>query len=350
MLALFGVPVAQEEHAWRAVRAALELQQRLREVLPGRAVLPGEALTARVGVHTGWVVVGSHSEEPQQSVVVGGDTTQGAMRLQGLADPGTLVVSDATLRLLRATVHSAAYGLVWMPGHAAPLMAYTVQGLEAPTAPRRWSPFVGRQRELAVFDDLLARVLAGQGQVVGLIGEPGIGKSRLLAACRQRLPDRPVTVLEGHCRSYDHLIPYGPISDLLRQQCGLSATAASRRRRHQVAQLLRPVGLSAGGQRAVSPPAPGEPRHGGAPGPAAAGSHQRAHLCRRCGKYTCGAVSSSRCSWWWKICTGLIPPPKPTWPSWWSSLPGPACCSGCTHRPPPPRGQTPAAHGGGDRH
>ena len=69
-------------------------------------------------------------------------------------------------------------------------MAYTVQGLEAPTAPRVWSPFVGRQRELAVFDDLLARVLAGQGQVVGLIGEPGIGKSRLLAACRQRLLDR----------------------------------------------------------------------------------------------------------------------------------------------------------------
>ena len=69
-------------------------------------------------------------------------------------------------------------------------MAYTVQSLEAPTATRLWSPFVGRQRELAVFDDLLARALAGQGQVVGLIGEPGIGKSRLLAEFRQRLPDQ----------------------------------------------------------------------------------------------------------------------------------------------------------------
>jgi class 3 adenylate cyclase/DNA-binding winged helix-turn-helix (wHTH) protein/tetratricopeptide (TPR) repeat protein len=242
-LGLFGVPVAQEDHAWRAVRAALDLQQRLRAAFPGREFLPGEALTACVGVHTGWVVAGSHREAPPRSVVVGGDTTQGAMRLQALADPGTLLVSDTTLRLLRSTVHSAAYGLVRMPGHADPLMAYTVQGLDAPYATRLWSPFVGRQRELVAFDDLLARALAGQGQVVGLIGEPGIGKSRLLAACRQRLPERPMTVLEGHCRSYDQLIPYGPISDLLRYQCGLSATAGPNVVATRLDQLLRAVGL-----------------------------------------------------------------------------------------------------------
>jgi DNA-binding winged helix-turn-helix (wHTH) protein/class 3 adenylate cyclase/tetratricopeptide (TPR) repeat protein len=244
VLALFGVPVAQEDHSWRAVRAALALQQRLREALPGHEFLPGEALTACVGVHTGWVVAGSRRDEPPQAVVVGGDTTQGAMRLQALAEPGTLVVSDMTLRLLRATVHSAASGLVRMPGHAEPLMAYTVQGLDASTATRVWSPFVGRQRELAVFDDLLARALAGQGQVVGLIGEPGIGKSRLLVEFRQRLPERPVTVLEGHCRAYNQLIPYGPISDLLRQQCGLGATVPPDVVATQVAQLLRAVEMS----------------------------------------------------------------------------------------------------------
>ena len=112
----------------------------------------------------GVVVAGSHRDEVPQFVVVGGDTTQGAMRLQALADPGTLLVSDTTLRLLHSTVCSTAYGLVHVPGHAEPLMTYTVQSLEAPTATRLWSPFVGRQRELAVFDDLLARVLAGQGR------------------------------------------------------------------------------------------------------------------------------------------------------------------------------------------
>jgi class 3 adenylate cyclase len=159
VLGLFGVPVAQEEHAWRAVRAGLALQQRLRSAPAGHEMLPTEALTARVGVHTGWVVAGSHPDEVSQFVVIGGDTTQGAMRVQALADPGTLLVSATTLRLLRSTVCSTAYGLVHMPGHAEPLMTYTVQSLEAPTATRLWSPFVGRQRELAVCDDLLARAM-----------------------------------------------------------------------------------------------------------------------------------------------------------------------------------------------
>ena len=244
VLALFGVPTAQEEHAWRAVRAAIELQQRLREAPAERKALSGETLTACVGVHTGWVVAGSGSDEPPQSVVVGGDTTQGAMRLQALAAPGTLLVSDPTLRLLRSTVRSDAYGLVRMPGHSEPLMAYTVQGLEAPHAPRVLSPFVGRQRELAVLDDILARVMEGQGQVVGLIGEPGMGKSRLLTEFRQRLLAWPVTSLEGHCRSYDRFLPYGPVCDLLRHQCGLSATAPPDVVDTQVDQLLRAVGLS----------------------------------------------------------------------------------------------------------
>jgi adenylate cyclase len=77
VLALFGVPVAQEEHAWRAVQAALALPQRLREALPGRTLLPGEVLSARVGVHTGWVVVGSHQDEPLQAVVIGGTSRKG---------------------------------------------------------------------------------------------------------------------------------------------------------------------------------------------------------------------------------------------------------------------------------
>jgi class 3 adenylate cyclase len=100
VLALFGVLVAQEERAWRAVQAALALQQRLQSAPARHEMLPTEALTARVGVHTGWVVAGSHSDEGLRPAVVGGDTTQGAMRLQGLAEPGTVLVSDTTLRLL----------------------------------------------------------------------------------------------------------------------------------------------------------------------------------------------------------------------------------------------------------
>ena len=140
-------------------------------------------------------------------------------------------------------VHSTVYGSVRLPGHADPLMAYIVQGLEAPTGARMWSPFVGRQRELAVLDDLLARALAGQGQVVGLIGEPGMGKSRLLAEFRKWLPERPVMILEGHCRAYERFLPYGPVCDLLRHQCGLSTTPGPDVVTTRVAQLLREIGL-----------------------------------------------------------------------------------------------------------
>ena len=243
-LAFFGVPMAQEEHAWCAVRAALELQRRLRVASAGRAGLPGEGLAVQVGIHTGWVVAGRRRDPSRPSVVVGEDTMHGALCVQGLAIPGTVVVSATTWPLLRAPVHGVAAGLVALPGDTEPRMAYTVHGLEAPTTTRVWSPFVGRQRELAVFDDLMARVLAGQGQVVGLIGEAGIGKSRLLAACRQRLLAGQMTMLEGYCRSYDHLIPYGPIGDLLRHQCGLSATAPPDTVATQVTSLLRAVGLS----------------------------------------------------------------------------------------------------------
>ena len=244
VLALFGIPVAQEEHAWHAVQAALDLQQRLREASAWCALLPGEALTARVGVHTGWVVVGSPQAESLQAVVIGGETIQGAMHVQALAEPGTLVVSETTLRLLRVTVHSTASGLVHIAGYADPLMASTVQGMETSHAPRVWGPFVGRHRELAVCDDLLARTLGGQGQVVGLMGEPGMGKSRLLREFQQRLSGEPVTVLEGYCRSYARFLPYGPMSDLLRQHCGLSVTAPADVVAARVEHLLRALGLS----------------------------------------------------------------------------------------------------------
>jgi adenylate cyclase len=160
MLALFGVPMAQEDHAWRAVQAALALQQRLQEGHCGAETLLAEALSAGVGVHTGWVVAGSGSVEPPQAVVIGGDTVQGTMRLQALAEPGTILVSDATLQLLRGAMRSEAYGLVRIPGHATPLMTYTVLGMEPQPGTRVRSPFVGHQRELDALDDLLARALA----------------------------------------------------------------------------------------------------------------------------------------------------------------------------------------------
>jgi class 3 adenylate cyclase/tetratricopeptide (TPR) repeat protein len=262
-LALFGVSTA-EAHAERAVQAALAFQQRLQDAHVGGAALCGEALTVRLSIHTGWAVAGSRTAEPPQSLVVGGDTTQGAMRLQALAAPGTILVSDTTLRLLRGAMRSEAYGLVRVPGHTDPLMAYTVLGMDTLQGTWGLSPFVGRQRELDALDDLLARALDGQGQVVGIVGEPGMGKSRLLAEFRERLQDRAVTVLEGYCQAYTQFVPYAPVCDLLRSACGLGATATPAVVARTVSQTLQAIGMPPedslpyllqilGGQTAVAP-------------------------------------------------------------------------------------------------
>ena len=114
---------------------------------------------------------------------------------RALADPGTLPVSDTTLRLLRSTVCSTAYGLVRVPGHTDPLIAYTVQGLETPTATRVWSPFVGRRRSWRSSPPSPHPGGAGAGG--GSDRGAGHREITALVACWQRLPERPVTVLRA---------------------------------------------------------------------------------------------------------------------------------------------------------
>jgi predicted ATPase/class 3 adenylate cyclase len=250
-VALFGTSVAQEDHAWRAVRTGLRLPHHLREACVDLATHQGTALALRLGAHTGQVVVGHHGDERQHVATVTGDTGDLAVRLQYLAEPDTLLVSETTLRLVQEHVQSDAFGLVRTTGQSDPVMAYTVLVHTPPHArighngERGRSPFVGRGQELATLHELLAQVEDGQGQVVGMVGEPGMGKSRLLYECHQRLHGKPVTYLEGHCRSHGCTIPYLPVRDLLRQHCGLTATDAPEAIRAKVCQTLQAVGREA---------------------------------------------------------------------------------------------------------
>ena len=113
-------------------------------------------------------------------------------------------------------------------GQADQMGAYSVEGLVPRRSPlaglgaRVLSPFVGRERELTMLHELLGQVEEGRGQVVGIVGEPGMGKSRLLYEFRQRLTGQRVTYLEGRCLSYGSAIPYLPVLDLLRDNCGIT--------------------------------------------------------------------------------------------------------------------------------
>src|SRR5215813_10631686 len=250
-MALFGAPVAHEDHARRAVLAALGLQRSLRgrgsQPLPG--LPPGEDLSVRMGLNTGLVVVGSIGDNLRMDYTAVGDTTNLAARLQQVAEPDTILISETTRRLVQGVICLEALPAIQVKGKAKLVTRYKVLGLGPRRAPlaereeRALSPFVGRERELTTLEDLLVQVEGGHGQVVGVVGEAGVGKSRLLYECRHRLAEKRVTYLEGRCLSYGSAMPYHPIIDIVRHNCGITDTDDAVLIREKVRFGLQEVGL-----------------------------------------------------------------------------------------------------------
>jgi class 3 adenylate cyclase len=255
-MALFGAPLAHEDHARRAVLAALGVQQRLRQagveaepLTGGTEDAPLQQLSVRMGLNTGLVVVGSIGDNLRTDYTAVGDTTNLAARLQQLAEPGTILLSETTARLVRSEVRLEALEPVQVKGKTEPVVASRVLGSRPRRSPlagreeRALSPFVGRERESTTLHELLTQVEAGQGQVVGLVGEAGVGKSRLLFEFRQRLRDRRVTYLEGRCLSYGSAIPYLPLMDILRSNAGITESDGPETIAAKVCTSLQEVGL-----------------------------------------------------------------------------------------------------------
>lgn len=248
-MALFGAPLAHEDHARRAVLAALDLCRSLAarplEAEPGRPV----PIRLRFGIHTGFVVVGAIGDNLRMDYTAIGDTTHLAARLQQLAEPGAIIVSDATARLVRGHVILEALGRVEVRGSSAPLEIYRVVSAGGWRSPleglddRPLSAFVGRRRELRLMDDLIADVEAGRGQAVGIVGEPGVGKSRLILEFRRELAARGFTYLEGRCLSFGSAIPYGPVLDIVRGSCSLNEADTPEAIAGKVQAALTELGL-----------------------------------------------------------------------------------------------------------
>jgi len=231
-MALFGAPIAHEDHARRAVLAALGLQKLLREHQAELGERHGVELRARMGINTGWVVVGGIGDQLRQDYTAIGDTTNLAARLQEIAEPGTVLVSEATMRFLHGTVEVDALEPVHVKGKEALIQAYralsagSLDSEQAILSGAALSPFVGRQREMAVLDELRERAAGGQGQVLGIAADAGAGKSRLLYEFRRRLRDEPALHLAGRCISYGSGVPYLPLLHMLRNGWGIAEADA----------------------------------------------------------------------------------------------------------------------------
>ena len=227
-MALFGAPIAHEDAPRRAVHAALAIQQALRAYARALEAERGLTLQMRIGVNTGPVVVGRIGDDLRMDYTAVGDTTNLAARLQQMARPGSVVVSEHTHRLVGGFFETLDLGETPVKGHS-PIRVFEVlrhRGRRARldiAAERGLTPLVGRDRELSTLRDLFGEVTAGRGQVAFVAGEAGIGKSRLLYEFRRALAEagEAVTWLEGRCISFGQSIPFLPLVDQLRENFGI---------------------------------------------------------------------------------------------------------------------------------
>jgi tetratricopeptide (TPR) repeat protein len=186
IMALFGAPLAHEDHAVRACYAALAMQETMRRYTEEARHTHGVEMQLRVGLNSGAVVVRAIGDDLHMDYSAVGQTTHLAARMEQLAAPGSIRLTADTLRLAEGFIRVTALGLVPVKGLAEPVAVWELVGVTAlrrrlqAAVARGLSPFVGRQPELETLFQALERAGAGQGQVVALLGEPGVGKSRLV--------------------------------------------------------------------------------------------------------------------------------------------------------------------------
>jgi len=222
VMALFGAPVAHEDHAQRACYAALAIQRAIDEYGEKIEKECGVEFKMRVGLNSGPVVVGSVGNDLRMDYTAIGDTTNLASRMQTMANPGEVMASADTHKMARDFFKFEALGKVEVKGKALPLEAH--QLIEAGEVETRFeaavakglTKFVGRKREIGALKEAFGKAQSGSGQVVCIVGEAGVGKSRIILEVREMLPQGKYTYLEGRCLHYGGAMPYLPFLDILR--------------------------------------------------------------------------------------------------------------------------------------
>jgi len=225
IMALFGAPIAHEDHALRACYAALAMQAALHAHTEDVRRTRGLELRMRVGLNSGEVVVRAIGNDLHMDYSAVGETTHLAARMEQLATPGSSRLTAATLRLVEGLVQVTTLGPVPVKGLVEPVEVFELLGASAvrrrfqAAVARGLTPFVGRQPELEALYQALARARTGHGQVVALVGEAGVGKSRLVHECLHSHRTQDWRVLESASVSYGKATPYFPVIDLLKRYC-----------------------------------------------------------------------------------------------------------------------------------
>src|SRR5919201_1173045 len=223
IMALFGAPVAHEDHAVRACYAGLAMQAALRRYAEEVRRSHGLEMQMRVGLNSGEVVVRAIGNDLHMDYSAVGQTTHLAARMEQLATPGSIRLTAATLRLVEGLVQANALGPFPVKGLPEPVEVFELMGVSVhrqrlqASAVRGLTRFVGRQQELVALQQALERAGAGHGQVVAVVGEAGVGKSRLVYEFVHSHSTAGWLVLESTSVSYGKAPPYFPVIDLLKR-------------------------------------------------------------------------------------------------------------------------------------
>jgi class 3 adenylate cyclase/tetratricopeptide (TPR) repeat protein len=223
IMALFGAPVAHEDHAVRACYAALAMQAAMRRYAEEVRRSHGLEMQARVGLNSGAVVVRAIGNDLHMDYSAVGQTTHLAARMEQLATPGSIRLTAATLRLVEGLVQVNALGQFPVRGLPEPVEVFELVGASAVRRPLQAAAahgltrFVGRQQELAALQQALEQTGAGHGQIVAVVGEAGVGKSRLYYEFVHSHHTPGWLVLESASVSYGKTTPYYPVIDLLKR-------------------------------------------------------------------------------------------------------------------------------------
>lgn len=249
LLVYFGYPEAHEDDARRSLLAALAMLQAMARLNATRMVARGLRLAVRMGIHTGPVVAGEVGAGGRREHLAVGQTPNVAARLQGLAEPDTIVLSGATHRLARGFFQFEPLGEHRLKGISTPVEVY--RAVRETGAHSRFeversqglSPLVGRRRELDALFECFEAAREGRGQVVLVEGEAGVGKSRLLHQFEERLADHAHTLWVCRCAFFSRSSAFQPVVDLLKRLFQWRDEAAPELRRALLQEQLRHFGL-----------------------------------------------------------------------------------------------------------
>ncbi|MFQ5458216.1 MAG: AAA family ATPase, partial [Myxococcota bacterium] len=250
MMALFGAPVAHENAPQRAVHAAIAIRDALDAFNEDRGAGGERDLSVRIGINTGPVVVGTVGNDLKMDYTAIGDTTNLAARLQSLADPGSILVSEATQRLVRGFFQLRPAGDFTVKGKSEPVATYEILGMSDAVTPmaiaeaRGLTPLVGRAAELSQLRSCFDRLSGNLAQIVAMTGVAGSGKSRLLYEFKQAIANEDAVFLEARCSPLTQMVSYGPWIDMLRGYFELKRGEPCEVSCDKVAHKLEVLGLN----------------------------------------------------------------------------------------------------------